>query len=243
MKDVLPDLPPGLEWLDYLIGFDWEMFGWGGWIVGVLGAALLNGSFLMLGAWIERRHDRALSRMEAATAAVRVFTSRPPAGVTGRPHLVQAAIVMAPAPLGRMMVLLRRIVGGRVATRQRDMQRTRRLALLRLREQALAAGAGVLAGVEFCQIGLDRGRFAMIATGTALIGAPSAPVQVVTEAVGMEAPRHRRELVLALAILVVLAGGAAVADVLFDNYAGTYLKRYTMRRDALPPVPDSPPGP
>ena len=238
MKDVIPDLPPGMEWLNYLIGFDWEMFGWGGWIVGVVGAALVNGSILLLGAWIEQSHDRALTRMERATAAVRVFTSRAPPGVSGRPQLVQAAIVMAPAPLGRLMILFRRIVGGRVVTRQRDMQRTRRLALLRLREQALEAGAGVLAGVEFCQIGLDRGRLAMIATGTALVGAAPGPIAMVPEAVGAEPVRPRRELFLALAILVALAGGAAITDALFDNYAGEYIRRHTR-----PASPDNPPAP
>lgn len=238
------DLPPGLEWLEYWLDFDWDIFGWGGWIVGILAAALVNGALVILGAWIERRHDRRLSQMEAATASVLVFNGKPPTGVTGRPQMVQAAIVMAPGPLGRLAVLYRRIVGGRIATRQRDMQRTRRLALLRLRQQAQEAGAGVVAGVEFCQIGLDRGRMALIATGTALVGSAPGPVPLVAEAVGVEPPRHWRELAITLVALVVLAASAAVTDYLFDKYAGRYWHRYKERHQAQkaapPPVTPAP---
>ncbi|MFV3129655.1 heavy metal-binding domain-containing protein [Niveispirillum sp. KHB5.9] len=239
MNDELPDLPPGMEWLEYWLNFDWEIFGWGGWIAGILGAALANGTLIILGAWIERRHDRRLTEMEAATACVRVFNGKPPKGVTGRPQMVQACVVMAPAPLGRLAVLYRRIVGGRIPTRQRDMQRTRRLALMRLRQQAQAAGAGVLAGVEFCQIGLDRGRLALIATGTALVGSEPGAAPLVAEAVGAEPPRHWRELAITLGVLVALAGSAAVTDYLFDKYAGQYWHEYKVRhleRKAPPPA-------
>ncbi len=221
------ELPPGLQWLEFLLEMgDGEYLGWSAWLIGVVLAALFNAGILLLGARLERRHDRELAAMEAATASVRVFTGKPPPGLTGVPQLVQAAIVMAPAPLGRLMLLIRRIIGGRVVTRQRDMQRTRRLALLRLREQAHALGAGVLAGVEICQIGLDRGRFAMLATGTALVGSAPSPVPQVTEAIGAEPPRRRRELLIALAALILLAAVTTELDYLFDTYFGDFWKRW-----------------
>lgn len=225
--DLPPDLPPGFEWLEILENMgDWEYLGISGWLVGVVGALLFNAGILLLGAWLERRHDRELAAMEAATASVRVFTGKPPAGLTGVPQLVQAAIVMAPAPLGRLMLLIRRIIGGRVVTRQRDMQRTRRLALLRLREQARGLGAGVLAGVEICQIGLGRGRFALLATGTALLGSAPAPAPLVTEAVGAEPPRHRREIIIALVVLILAAAATTELDYLFNSYFGDFWKRW-----------------
>lgn len=222
-----PELPPGMQWLEFLEDMgDWEYWGISSWLAGVVAALLFNAGILLLGAWLERRHDRELTAMETATASVRVFTGKPPPGLTGVPQLVQAAIVMAPAPLGRLSLLIRRIIGGRVVTRQRDLQRTRRLALLRLREQARCLGAGVLAGVEFCQIGLDRGRFAMLATGTAMVGAEPAPAPLVTEAIGAEPPRHRRELLIALAALILLAAVTTELDYLFDTYFGDFWKRW-----------------
>lgn len=227
MSGPEPALPPGLSWLEILEDLgDWDNLDISIWLGGVLVALLFNAAILLLGAWLERRHDRQLQQMEAATAGIRVFTGRPPPDVKGEPQLVQAAIVMAPAPLGRFMLLIRRIIGGRVVTRQRDLQRTRRLALLRLREQARGLGAGVLAGVEFCQIGLDRGRFAFLATGTAIIGAQPAQTPAVSEAIGAEPPRHRRELVLALILLVIAAGVTAEFDYLIDTYFGDFWKRW-----------------
>lgn len=227
MSGPKPDLPPGFEWLEILEdlgnGDDLDISIWLG---GVLAALLFNAAVLLLGAWLERRHDRRLLDMEAAMASVRVFTGRPPLDVVGKPQLVQAAIVMAPAPLGRLMLLIRRIIGGRVVTRQRDMQRTRRLALLRLREQAHGLGAGVLAGVDICQIGLGRGRFAMLATGTALVGAAPGPLPQVTEAIGAEPPRQRREIVIALAALILAAAATAEMDYLVDTYFGNFWKRW-----------------
>ncbi len=227
MSGPEPELPPGFQWLEFLENMaDWEFLGWSFWFIGVLLAVLFNAVVLLLGAWLERRHDRELAAMEAATASVRVFTGRPPPGVTGEPRMVQTAIVMAPAPLGRFMLLVRRIVGGRVVTRQRDMQRTRRLALLRLREQARLAGAGILAGVEFSQIGVGRGRFALLVTGTALVGSEPAPAPIVTEAVGAEPNRHRRELLIALAVLIIAAAVTTELDYLFDTYFGDIWKRW-----------------
>ncbi|OYQ34776.1 hypothetical protein CHU95_09260 [Niveispirillum lacus] len=225
------DLPAGLEWLGFLekIGDQDDATGWSLWIGGVVVALLFNATILWIGAWLERRYDRELAAMEAATAAVRVFTGRPPAGSVGLPHLVQASIVMAPAPLGRLMLLIRRIIGGRVVTRQRDLQRTRRLALLRLRQQACDLGAGIVAGVEFCQIGLGRGRFAFLVSGTALIGAQPAPAPEVTEAVGAEPPRRRRELVIALAMLILVAAATVELDYLVDTYLGNFWKRWILR--------------
>ncbi|MFY8094862.1 MAG: heavy metal-binding domain-containing protein [Niveispirillum sp.] len=222
------ELPPGLEWLEFLVkmGDQDDPTGWSLWVGGVVVALLFNAAILLLGAWLESRHDRKLLEMEAATAGVLIFAGRPPPDLMGVPHLVQAAIVMAPAPLGRLMLLIRRIIGGRVVTRQRDMQRTRRLALLRLRQQARGLGAGVLAGVEVCQIGVGRGRFALLATGTALIGPPPAPAPQVTESIGAEPPRRRREIVIALALLILAAAATVEMDYLVDTYFGNFWKRW-----------------
>lgn len=224
-----PDLPPGLQWLSWTQNvLNLQFLGWSLWVVGALLVVAGNAVVLLLGAWIEWRHDRRLTMMEGAVAAVRLFTGRPPADVRGVPQLVQAAIVMSPAPLGRLMLLIRRIIGGRVVTRQRDQQRLRRLALLRLREQAQRAGAGVVAGVEFCQIAVGRGRFAMLATGTALIGSAPSPRPAVTEAIGAQPPRRRRELILALVGMVLVTGLAVWFNYLSEAFFGDLWRRWIL---------------
>lgn len=227
MTGVLPDRPPGMGWLEFLIDVEGDVLGWGAWTAIFALVVLTNASLMLLSAWIERRHDRRLACLDAATAGILLLPGKPPSGVTGTPRLVQATIVMSPAPLGRLGILLRRIFGGRVVTRQRDLQRTRRLVLMRLREQAVAAGAAIVGGVEIQQIGMGKNRYALIATGTALVGPPlPAGTGKVAEAIGAEPRRHGRELVFALIVLFLFSGGAVVAGDLADQYAGQIWKQY-----------------
>lgn len=244
-------LPPGMEWLGYLINF--EKMAWADdfWLAGVMLVALFNSGFILAGAWLERRHDRRLATMDAATAGVLLLTGKPPPGYTGIPTLVRTEVVMAGPPLGRISARIRSLIGGRVVTRVRDVERARREAMLRLREQAVALGAPVLAGVEYSHLGMGTGRVAVLATATALVPvtpmtamptmAPQAPP--VPESRGVVSPRSRWEVAAALAILL---GLALIADQT-DNWTGIVFDRVIGRIDKQgkepPPAPVPPPAP
>lgn len=247
-------LPPGMEWLGYLL--DFEKMAWADdfWLAGVLLVALFNSGFILAGAWLERRHDRRLATMDAATAGVLLLTGKPPPGYTGIPTLVRTEVVMANPPLGRISARIRGLIGGRIVTRVRDVERARREAMLRLREQAVALGAPVLAGVEYSHLGMSTGRVAVLATATALVPttAPTTPPTImpttapqappVPESRGVVSPRSRWEVAAALAILL---GLALIADQT-DNWTGIIFDRVIGRIDKQgkwpPPAPSPAPA-
>lgn len=205
----MPDQPhPGLRWLKWLEMAEPFLDEW--WLAGIALALLFNVAWLSASFWLERRHDRRLAGMAAGMAGILVLSGRPPPGC-GSPMLLQAATVMASPPLGRLSVLLRHLIGGRIVTRQRDVERARRETLLRLRRAAANRGADILAGLEYAHIDMGPGRTAVLATATGFTSRQPAP-SLPTEAVGAVPPRPLRELLLIIAILMGLALMADSAD-------------------------------
>lgn len=206
-----------IDWLLFWFTFDWTQFGAGWWAVLVIAFILLfNCLFVLIGIGHERRHDRRLAEAGRVLAGILLLPGPPPAGTGGRPHLVQAEVVMSPAPLGLFHARIRRLLGGRLIHDQRLVERARREVLMRLREQVQALGAGVAAGLEITHVAFGKHQVGVMATATALVGAAAgAPAVGVTEAVGTLPPRSRRELALA----VILVAGLALLAMWMDQAA------------------------
>ncbi len=112
---------------------------------------LLGLSGLVFGTLSERRHYRSICAREAQYRHILVFNEkRPPRFVAGQPfHLVQGSVVISSDYFKNMAASLRSLFGGNLKTYETLLDRARREALLRLKEQADAHGAHVVVGVLF----------------------------------------------------------------------------------------------
>ncbi len=129
----------------------------------------------------EKRHFRELSTLEAALRDILVFNERRlPAGQQFKSGtLVVGSVVIAEDYFKRIAASLRGLVGGRVAVYESLLDRGRREAIVRMKEEARKIGATMIFNVrlETSSLAEDRsGRAPMfsaefIAYGTALIPA------------------------------------------------------------------------
>ncbi len=103
-----------------------------------------------VGGWIERRHYAEIRRREANARAFPATTFRRiPAGwSTLDSGLLTANVVISVDYFKRFLAGLRGIFGGRIKSYETLMDRARREALLRLKEQAAARGYHVLINVR-----------------------------------------------------------------------------------------------
>lgn len=132
----------------------------------------------------ERRHFRELAALEASLRDILVFNERrPPADrqfASGR--LVMGSVVIAEDYFKRIAAGLRSLVGGRVGVYESLLDRGRREAIVRMKEEARKLGATMIFNVrlETSSLSEDQsGRAPMfsaefIAYGTALVPAKSA---------------------------------------------------------------------
>jgi uncharacterized protein YbjQ (UPF0145 family) len=134
---------------------------------------------LVFGRASERRHFRDIERREALLRDVLVFSERrPPADREFRDAaLVVGSVVIAEDYFKRIAAALRGLVGGRVSVYESLMDRGRREAVLRMKEEARRRGATMVFNVRFETASLSEdlsGRSPMfsaefIAYGTALV--------------------------------------------------------------------------
>ena len=134
---------------------------------------------LVFGRASERRHFRQLQEREAQLRDVLVFNEkRPPADREFRDAaLVVGSVVIAEDYFKRIAAALRGLVGGRVTVYESLMDRGRREAILRMKEEARRRGATLVFNVRFETSSLSEdagGRSPMfsaefIAYGTALV--------------------------------------------------------------------------
>jgi uncharacterized protein YbjQ (UPF0145 family) len=127
----------------------------------------------------ERRHFRELREFEATLRDIAVFTERrPPAGQTFRSGaLVVGSVVIAEDYFKRLAAALRSLVGGRLPAYESLLERGRREAIVRMKEQARRLGATTVYNVrlETSSLSEDRGGRSplfsaeFIAYGTALV--------------------------------------------------------------------------
>lgn len=133
----MPDDPATFELLDWIV------------VALVYGLPVLGLVFFgCIGAYVERRHYASIRAREAATAALPIVTlktlepGRPVAGA----ELVSTEVVISHDHFKRFLASLRSIFGGRIRSYDTLMDRARREALLRLKEQN--PGASVIANLR-----------------------------------------------------------------------------------------------
>ena len=97
----------------------------------------------------EWRHEQALDRRERHLAGVLVTALREaPPGSVGA-HLISGDVVIASDYAKFLAARLRSLLGGEVRSMRRMVDRGRREALLRVKEQAAGAGADLVLNVRF----------------------------------------------------------------------------------------------
>ena len=106
---------------------------------------------LVFGRASERRHFRQLQEREAQLRDVLVFAERtpPPDREFREAALVVGSVVIAEDYFKRIAAALRGLVGGRVAVYESRMDRGRREAILRMKEEARRRGATLVFNVRF----------------------------------------------------------------------------------------------
>ena len=120
----------------------------------------------------EKRHYRSIIRREKELQTVVVVGSRhPPAGKTSHQQLVVGNVVVASDYFKSFVASLVNIFGGRVRTFEPLLDRGRREALLRVKEQAKSIGASHVFNIKYetSRIGGGVTTIEVLAYGTALL--------------------------------------------------------------------------
>lgn len=116
--------------------------------LGIFALLLLVG--LVFGRMAERRHFREIAQREAELADILVFNERtPPPGAFREASLVVGSVVVAEDYFKRIAASLKSLVGGRLTTYESLMDRGRREAVLRMKQEARARGARYVINVRF----------------------------------------------------------------------------------------------
>ena len=120
----------------------------------------------------EKRHYRSIIRREQELQTVVVVGSKhPPAGEIHRQQLVVGSVVVASDYFKSFVASLVNIFGGRVRTYEPLLDRGRREALLRVKEQAQNMGASHVFNIKYetSRIGGGVTTIEVLAYGTALL--------------------------------------------------------------------------
>jgi uncharacterized protein YbjQ (UPF0145 family) len=157
--------------------------------LGFLVTLLVIGFFA--GTMVERAHYASIRKRERELADVLAFMVRFPFDRTTpqRAFLVHGTVVISADYFKTFVAGLRNLFGGRLRTYETLMERARREAILRLKEQARQRGAKMIICVRFETTTISRGWAAameVLAYGTALI-----PEDGSTEHEPIPAPRSR----------------------------------------------------
>ena len=134
------------------------------------------------GRWIERRHYRSIRRREIRWRNLPVATFRrvPKAWEPESCGLVTGSVVVSVDHFKRLLASLRMLVGGRVKSYEALLDRARREAILRLKEDAVAKGYGAVVNLR-----LETSRLA----SSGRKGKATAGVEVLAFGTGLELRR------------------------------------------------------
>ena len=161
---VIHEMPSG--WIDdYFDMSVWDMILANGLQVGLVG--VLGWS---IATWFERRHFKSMSEREIPLQGIKVNTAKripscEPEGVT----LLIGSVVVAHDYFRTLIIFLRRLIGGNIKPYEKLVERGRREALIRLKEEAELRGIDKVINVRFTTNSVS-GRFLhaieMVAYGT-----------------------------------------------------------------------------
>lgn len=131
------------------------------------------------GSWAERKHYRSINKREQDLIKMAVVTAEGsfPPGRVAESTLVSGSVVISIDYFKRLLAILRNIFGGRVKSYESLVDRARREAILRMKEQARDHGAGMIINMrlETSTIGRSANRkkrvgsVEAIAYGTAIV--------------------------------------------------------------------------
>lgn len=98
------------------------------------------------GSWAEKRHYASINRREKEMAHLPVVTGRESfiRGEVEQSELVSGSVVVSIDYFKRLLAILRNIFGGNVKSYESLVDRARREAILRMKEQARAKGADLV---------------------------------------------------------------------------------------------------
>ncbi|MCB4358371.1 YbjQ family protein [Quatrionicoccus australiensis] len=136
---------------------------------------ILLGCGYVFGQLAEKRHFRSIIAREAELQDLLCFSERNiPAAHTGDAALVCGSVVISIDYFKRFVAGLRNFIGGRVSSYESLLERARREAMLRMKEEARARGASSVWNVrlETASISKDNdqtiGAVEVVAYGTAV---------------------------------------------------------------------------
>ena len=134
------------------------------------------------GSLAEKRHYRSIRNREKDLLKMAVITAEGsfPAGRVRNATLVTGSVVISIDYFKRLLAILRNIFGGRVKAYESLIDRARREAILRMKEEARRKGAGMIINLrlETSSIGRNAnkknqlGSVEVIAYGTAIVMQP-----------------------------------------------------------------------
>lgn len=104
----------------------------------------------LVATWFERRHLKSLAAREAPLQHISVVTRKTPSACEPEAcTLLIGSVVMAHDYFRTFIIAIRRLIGGNVKAYERLLQRGRREALIRLKEEADLRGLDQVVNVRF----------------------------------------------------------------------------------------------
>lgn len=143
--------------------------------IGLITILLLIG--YLAGRRAESKHYRSIIQREKALRSILVFPERLPPVIHPSPtsQLVSGSVVVSVDYFKRFVAGLRMIIGGRLVSYESLLDRARREAILRMKQEAEALGADQIFNVKFETASISKGAaksigsVEVLAYGTALI--------------------------------------------------------------------------
>lgn len=144
--------------------------------LGLLLFLILLSMGFFIGRIMERQHYRSIRKREKSLARILVFATRFPPNVSEQQEcrLVTGCVVISSDYFKQFVAGLRNLVGGRFRGYETLLDRARREAVLRMKEEAERAGYSMIVNVKMENTSISGGRqgampsFELFAYGTAL---------------------------------------------------------------------------